>query len=186
MAAKDKAADFLQMYETALELIVWNQSEVANSSWDNKKLQWTVDIDRVEHGRVSRREFINFILPKLVILLLTFPGTFHPRHVIQATGLNGEPNIPNIKGVKDFTGKLLHTSQIGSLPHDFSGKKVVVIGTGTSGHDMAQSYYRRGADVTIVQRSPTHVVGLTTIHPILEKRWNEHTVSNLSELLKFE
>ena len=41
---------------------------------------------------------------------------------------------------------------------DVRGKKVIVVGTGNSGHDIAQNYYENGADVTMLQRSGTYVI----------------------------
>ena len=43
---------------------------------------------------------------------------------------------------------------------DWKGRKALVLGTGNSGHDVAQDLAASGADVTIIQRSPTYVVSL--------------------------
>jgi cation diffusion facilitator CzcD-associated flavoprotein CzcO len=43
-----------------------------------------------------------------------------------------------------------------------TGKKVVVVGTGNSGHDVAQNYYENGAQVTMLQRSGTYVISAKT------------------------
>src|SRR5262249_9087949 len=43
---------------------------------------------------------------------------------------------------------------------DWSGKRAIVIGTGNSGHDIAQDLFSSGAEVTLVQRSPTLIVNI--------------------------
>jgi len=55
-----------------------------------------------------------------------------------ATGVSGIPNLPDIPGLKDFAGTVLHSSQYGD-GEAWQGKKALVIGTGNSGHD-----YRAG------------------------------------------
>ena len=85
----------------------------------------------------------------------------HPKHIIQATGHSGEANFPSyIPGIKDFTGRLVHSSKFtGALPNS-KNKKAIVVGCCNSGHDIAQDYYENGYDVTIVQRSSTYVISV--------------------------
>jgi putative flavoprotein involved in K+ transport len=82
-----------------------------------------------------------------------------PRHVVMATGVSGIPNLPEIPTLQDFRGKVLHSSQYDD-GDNWIGKKVIVIGTGNSGHDIAQDLQSSGADVTLVQRSPTLIVNI--------------------------
>src|SRR5439155_14354988 len=81
----------------------------------------------------------------------------HPRHVVMATGVSGIPNLPDIPSLKNFAGTVLHSSQYEDGAA-WRGKKALVIGTGNSGHDIAQDLYSAGAEVTLVQRSPTLIV----------------------------
>ena len=83
----------------------------------------------------------------------------HPRHVVMATGVSGIPSIPDIPSLKNFARQVLHASQYRD-GEDWSGKRAIVIGTGNSGHDIAQDLYSSGARVTLVQRSPTLVVNI--------------------------
>ena len=86
-------------------------------------------------------------------------GTFHPRHVVLATGHSGEPNLPDIKGIDDFQGdRVVHSSQFNGPESNAKGKKAVVVGCCNSGHDIARDYYEHGYDVTMVQRSSTLVL----------------------------
>jgi cation diffusion facilitator CzcD-associated flavoprotein CzcO len=59
----------------------------------------------------------------------------------------------------------------------YAGRKVIVVGTGTSGHDIAQCCQKHGADVTIIQRSPTFIVSLDTVQKTVAPRYNNRTVS---------
>ena len=76
----------------------------------------------------------------------------HPRHVVLATGVSGIPSVPDIAGLKDFAGKVMHSSQYDD-GENWKGKRAIVIGTGNSGHDIAQDLHSSGAEVTLVQRS---------------------------------
>jgi hypothetical protein len=82
-----------------------------------------------------------------------------PRHVVMATGVSGIANIPDIPTLEDFRGTVLHSSQYRD-GEDFGGKKALVIGTGNSGHDIAQDLWSSGAEVTLIQRGPSMVVNI--------------------------
>src|SRR5262249_33652994 len=83
----------------------------------------------------------------------------HPRHVVMATGVSGIPSLPDIPTLRNFTGIILHSSQYQD-GEAWRGKRVLVIGSGNSGHDIAQDLHASGAKVTLVQRSPTMVVNV--------------------------
>ena len=76
-----------------------------------------------------------------------------------ASGVSGIPYMPDLEGLESFKGQVLHSSQF-DLASDFTGKGVLVIGTGTSGHDVAQDLASNGARVVMMQRSPTTVVSV--------------------------
>jgi cation diffusion facilitator CzcD-associated flavoprotein CzcO len=83
----------------------------------------------------------------------------HPRHVVMATGVSGIPSIPDIATLPNFAGTVLHASRYDD-GEAWKGKRALVIGTGNSGHDIAQDLHASGASVTLVQRSPTLVVNI--------------------------
>jgi putative flavoprotein involved in K+ transport len=83
----------------------------------------------------------------------------HPRHVVMATGVSGIPQLPEIPTLRNFAGKILHSSQYDD-GEAWQGKDAIVIGTGNSGHDIAQDLHSGGANVTLVQRSPTLIVNI--------------------------
>ena len=83
----------------------------------------------------------------------------HPRHLVFANGLVGAANKPDLPGLKEFQGTVLHTSEFDS-GRGWGGKRALVIGTGTSGHDVAQELHAHGCATTIVQRGSTMVVSI--------------------------
>lgn len=133
-APKDKIADWLEMYVRVMEVPYWTRSEVTSASWDERTQQWTVTVDRGEET-----------------VVLT------PRHLVFATGMSGKPNIPSFPGMDVFEGEQHHSSQHPG-PDAYTGKKAVVIGSNNSAHDICAALWEHGADVTMVQRSSTHVV----------------------------
>jgi putative flavoprotein involved in K+ transport len=76
-----------------------------------------------------------------------------------ATSVSGSPNIPHIDTLDAFEGPVLHSSQFGDGAA-WKDKHVMVIGTGTSAHDIAQDLHGNGVKVTMVQRSPTLVLNV--------------------------
>ena len=84
---------------------------------------------------------------------------FGKRILRAPTGVSGIPNIPAIAGLADFGGPVMHSSQYED-GEAFKGRNAIVIGTGNSGHDIAQDLQSSGAEVTLVQRSPTLIVNI--------------------------
>ena len=76
-----------------------------------------------------------------------------------ATGVSGVPKFPDIPSLRQFRGQVIHSSEYKN-GKDWEGSRVLIIGSGTSGHDIAQDLYSNNADVTLVQRSPTTIVDI--------------------------
>ncbi|KAF2762101.1 dimethylaniline monooxygenase (N-oxide forming) [Pseudovirgaria hyperparasitica] len=143
---KDKLADFFEAYAKLLELNIWTRTSILSSKWDEDEAKWTVEVGRLlDDGRTEKR-------------------TFHPRHIIQATGHSGKKNFPSIKGMENFRGdRLCHSSEFSGAQENSKGKKAIVVGACNSSHDIAQDFYEKGYDVTMVQRSTTCVVSSHSI-----------------------
>ncbi|KAK7935700.1 FAD/NAD(P)-binding domain-containing protein [Apiospora marii] len=141
---KDKLAEFFEAYAMLLELNVWTQTNMTSATWDAAKKHWTVTVERQIGDKTETR-------------------TFHPRHIIQATGHSGKKNFPTIKGMESFGGNLCHSSEFPGASPKSGGKRAVVVGSCNSGHDIAQDLYENGYDVTMVQRSSTCVVSSDSI-----------------------
>jgi cation diffusion facilitator CzcD-associated flavoprotein CzcO len=133
---KDKLAGWFEAYVESLELNYWTGTELVDGAYDEAAQNWTVTLRRDGAARAMR-----------------------PRHIVMGTGVSGIPNIPDIPSLQDFAGKVLHSSQYRD-GEDWQAKRAIVIGTGNSGHDIAQDLYSSGATVTLVQRSPTLIVNI--------------------------
>jgi cation diffusion facilitator CzcD-associated flavoprotein CzcO len=134
---KDKLGDWFEAYASIMELNIWMQTSIVSAEYDEAAGQWTVILAR---GDGSQR-------------------TLRPRHIVWCTGHSGEAKVPSFPGQESFQGNVYHGSQHRDASEsDVRGKKVVVVGTGNSGHDIAQNYYENGADVTMLQRSGTYVI----------------------------
>ena len=134
---KDKLANWFEAYVESLELNFWTRTEFAGGLYDAATGRWSVTL-RLADG--SRR-------------------TLRPRHVVMATGVSGIANVPELPILKTFGGSVMHSSQYRDAAA-WQGRNVMVIGTGTSGHDIAQDLHSNGARVTLVQRSPTLIVNI--------------------------
>jgi cation diffusion facilitator CzcD-associated flavoprotein CzcO len=132
---KDKLANWFESYAESMELNYWTGTEFEGGAYDDKEERWSVVVRRSDS---TRREL-------------------HPRHIVLATGVSGIPNLPDIPSLAKFGGTVLHSSQYED-GEAWKGKRALVIGTGNSGHDIAQDLYAAGAKVTIVQRSPTLII----------------------------
>jgi putative flavoprotein involved in K+ transport len=139
---KDKIGDWLEMYAKVMELNFWGSTLCKSARYDERAKEWTVVVER--EG-------------KEVIL--------KPKHLVFATGQASRPSIPDIPGRDRFRGEQQHSSQHPG-PDAYVDKKTVVIGSNTSAHDICGALAELGADVTMVQRSPTLVVGAGPLHDI--------------------
>jgi len=99
--------------------------------------------------RVSRK--------KGKLLVETDRGTRTARCVVVATGYNGVANRPDFPGLEQFNGSVVHTAQYKN-PHNLTGKKVLVVGCGNSGAEIALDLAEQGVDTSMVVRGPVHVI----------------------------
>ncbi|OCF30846.1 flavin-containing monooxygenase [Kwoniella heveanensis CBS 569] len=136
-----KLGDYLEWYCSAMELHAWCSSSVTHAE-QKADGSFTLEIDRGAKGK----------------------RILHPKQLVMATSLAGVPMTPVIPGSDKFKGTLRHSTE-----HDSSrawvGKKVLVVGTSSSGFDTAYDFARRGIDVTILQRGATYIMSLTNSVP---------------------
>ncbi|XBI43259.1 hypothetical protein VPH35_108051 [Triticum aestivum] len=95
---------------------------------------------------------------------------YRAKFLVVANGENSVENIPVVPGLKNFPGVAIHSSCYKS-GIDYSGKNVLVIGSGNSGMEIAYDLASHGANTSIVIRSPIHVMtkelirlGMTLVH----------------------
>ncbi|RJL01873.1 NAD(P)/FAD-dependent oxidoreductase [Paracoccus aestuarii] len=152
---KDKVGDWLEMYTKVMEINYWTRSEVQSARFDETSGTWTVQVNR-DGEQVTLR----------------------PTQLVLATGMSGKPNMPRIPGMDNFKGTIQHSSQHDG-PDAWNGKKVVVIGSNNSAHDICAALWEADADVTMVQRSSTHIVRSDSLMEIgLGALYSEEAVAN--------
>ncbi len=151
---KDKLANWFEAYVDAMELNYWPGTEFVSAAFDEARARWNV---------VLRRDGVT--------------KEMHPRHIVMATGVSGIPNIPDIPSLKNFGGHVVHSSRYDD-GENWQGKRALVIGTGNSGHDIAQDLYSSGADVTLVQRSPTLITNIEPSAQLAYAAYNEGTLDD--------
>ena len=134
---KDMLANWFEAYADAMELNVWTGAELVRGGYDETRKRWSLTLRR--NGGSER--------------------IVQPRHLVFATGVSSIPFTPDLPGLKDFAGTVSHSGAF-DHPERWKGRQALVLGTGTSGHDVAQELDTVGADVSIIQRSKTYVVSL--------------------------
>lgn len=136
---KDKIGDWLEMYTKVMELNYWTRSVCKQASYDDDTGKWKVVVER--DGKKV---------------------TIEPRQLVLATGMSGVPKIPDVPGISDFKGSLIHSSKH-TGGEGFSGKRCVVVGSNNSAHDICADLWENDADVTMVQRSSSLVAKSETL-----------------------
>ncbi|MFE6511429.1 flavin-containing monooxygenase [Nocardioides sp. NPDC057767] len=154
-APKDKIGDWLESYVKVMEVPYWSSTTATSASYSDEDGEWTVTVTR------GGKEI-----------------TLHPKHLIMATGMSGKPNIPDLPGMDIFEGEQHHSSKHPG-PDAYEGKRCVVIGSNNSAFDICGALYEHGADVTMVQRSSTHIVKSDTLMDIgLGDLYSERAVAS--------
>jgi putative flavoprotein involved in K+ transport len=154
-APKDKIGDWLEFYTRVMELNYWTHSTAKSAKWDDSAKEWVVVVDRDGEEIILR-----------------------PKQLVFATGVSGKPNIPAFKGRERFDGDQHHSS-LHPGPDGYKGRKVVVIGSNNSAHDICAALHENGVDVTMVQRSSTHIVKSDTLMDLgLGALYSEQALAN--------
>ena len=141
-APKDKIGDWLEMYTKVMELNYWTKTGAKSAEFDAASGTWTVVVDR-DGEEVTLR----------------------PTQLVMATGMSGKKRMPDFPGMDVFKGVQQHSSEHNG-PDAWKGKKVVVVGSNNSAHDICAALWEGDADVTMVQRSSTHIVRSDTLMEI--------------------
>jgi len=134
---KDKLADWLEAYVSTLDLNVWTTSTLAQSEFNAASKDWSVKIRRRD-GSVK---------------------LLRPKHLVLATGAFGKARTIAFPGAEVFRGSVMRSDDFG-FGRSATGQRALVIGTGSSGHDIAHDLWRSGAQVTMLQRNSTCVLSV--------------------------
>ncbi len=154
-APKDKVGDWREMYTKVKEINYWGSTTAKKASYDEAKGEWTVVVDR--NGEEV---------------------TLRPKQLVFALGVSGYPNVPKIPGAETFEGDQHHSSKHPG-PEKYAGKKAVVLGSNNSAHDICAALWEHGADVTMIQRSSTHIAPSNSLMELaLGGLYSEEAVKN--------
>src|SRR4029077_21239420 len=140
----------------AMELNVWTETELVSGAYDEASGTWALCLR-------DRRGERTMQVPQLVL----------------ATGsVSGIPRIPRLSGLEAFAGEVVHSNAF-TRGERYRGKAAIVVGTGNSGHDIAQDLHENGAAVTLVQRSPTCVVSLVPSGTLVYALYSEGPIEDM-------
>ena len=104
-------------------------TRVRQARWDEPARRWTVTTDRDD--------------------------TVRARFCIMAVGCLSEPKAPDFEGIERFSGELLYTARWPHEPPELRGKRVGVIGTGSSGVQCIPIIAEQAAELTVFMRTPS-------------------------------
>ncbi|MHA3023043.1 flavin-containing monooxygenase [Mycobacterium sp. BMJ-28] len=92
------------------------------------------------------------------------PATFRARFLFFGTGYYNydQPHAPQITGIGDFAGPVVHP-QFWPESLDYTGKNVVVIGSGATAISLVPALTDKAAHVTMLQRSPTYMMAMPAV-----------------------
>lgn len=103
---------------------------VTAAHFDESTGRWSIETDRGDHYTAT--------------------------YCVMATGALSAANYPDIRGLADFQGTLVHTSRWPADGVDLTGKRVGVIGTGSSGMQSIPQIARQAAELTVFQRTANY------------------------------
>ena len=93
-------------------------------------------------------------------IVSTTSGTHTTRFLMTATGFLSQPRLPDIEGVHDFAGEVIHTAKWDDTA-SMAGKRVAVIGTGATAVQLIPEIAKDASALTVFQRTPIWVTPKT-------------------------
>lgn len=112
-------------------------TRVESAQWDEERQLWTVTTNK--------------------------GGVFEAPFCIMATGPLSVPKKPEIDGLERFKGRLLHAARWPHEPVNFSGQRVGVIGTGSTGIQIVQEVGRQAGELFVFQRTPSFTMPMRNV-----------------------
>lgn len=147
---KDMLGNWFEFYADAMEINCWTNTEFVAGTWDEKTKTWTAQL---KHADGTER-------------------VVKPRHIVFANGVSSYPYIPDLPGLEDFKGEVVHSEGFDSGA-GWTGKKALIMGTGSSANDIALDLHSHGVDTTLIQRGSTTVVSINPSARLNEAIWDE-------------
>ncbi len=147
---KDMLGNWFEFYADIMEINYWTDTEFVGGSWDDDAKCWTARLRRSDGTeRVMR-----------------------PRHLVLANGVSSYPFIPDLPGIEDFKGEVIHSEGFTSGAA-WKGKNALILGTGSSANDIALDLHSHGVNTTLIQRGSTTVVSIDPSARLNEAVWDE-------------
>ena len=134
---KDMLGNWFEFYADAMEINCWTGTEFIGGTWDEAAQCWT--------ARVRRADGIERIL--------------RPRHLVFANGVSSVLLVPELPGLSDFAGHVVHAEEFDTST-TWTGKNALIVGTGSSANDIALDLHSHGVNTTLIQRGSTTVVSI--------------------------
>ncbi|MGE0217767.1 flavin-containing monooxygenase [Mycolicibacterium sp.] len=94
---------------------------------------------------------------KLWQVTLASGETLSARFLLTATGFMSQPSTPDIPGISEFAGTIIHTTDWDDS-YDPRGRRIAIVGTGATAVQLIPELAETAADLTVYQRTPIHVV----------------------------
>ena len=157
---KDMLGNWFEFYADAMEINCWTDTDFASGSWDAAAKCWTVHLKR---GDGTER-------------------VVRPRHLVFANGVSSYPMIPEIAGLEDFAGEIIHSEGFDSGAA-WNGKRALIIGTGSSANDIALDLHSHGVNATLIQRGSTTVVSINPSARLNEAIWDDFSALEDADLV---
>ena len=119
---------------------------VVGADWSSADARWTVEVERGDTGETAH-----------LTCGFLFTCTGYYRY--------DEAHTPELRGIERFGGEIVHP-QFWTEDVDYTGKRVVVIGSGATAVTLIPALARRARHVTMLQRSPSYIISLPAVDPI--------------------
>ncbi len=147
---KDMLGLWFEFYAQVMEINCWTDTEFVGATWNDTEKSWTA---RLKCGDGTER-------------------VVRPRHLVFANGVSSYPMLPDVPGLEDFKGEVIHSEGFDSGA-GWEGKKAFILGTGSSANDIALDLHSHGVNTTLIQRGSTTVVSINPSARLNEAVWDE-------------
>jgi putative flavoprotein involved in K+ transport len=147
---KDMLGNWFEFYADAMEINCWTDTEFVSGTRDEADNRWIARLKRSDGTERMVR----------------------PRHLVFANGVSSYPMIPDLPGLEDFHGEVIHSEGFDSGAA-WQGKNAFILGTGSSANDIALDLHSHGVNTTLIQRGSTTVVSIDPSARLNEAIWDE-------------
>ncbi|MBX3485796.1 NAD(P)/FAD-dependent oxidoreductase [Phenylobacterium sp.] len=129
---------------------IFLNTKVTAARWQDGSKTWALDIETADGAS----------------------GTVESNFVVSAAGLFSTPTLPDIEGIGTFQSAMFHTTAW-DHGYDYAGKRVAVVGTGSTGSQLARAVAAKAKSLTIYQRSPKWLTRVGNYRHAVspEQRW---------------